>query len=142
MQHVSKIHLPVYVLQYQYIYIYIWTNQNGTCQQDSPSGNGWYSSFEQYQCTMYLSFRLYILAAYNTDPDTTTTTTTTSVVVVVVVVAVLLLSLLQAASPWPASSSDSIFQTRTVFCLKNKSFASWDYIVHSSSSLRLIWLTI
>jgi hypothetical protein len=36
---------------------------------------------------------------------------------------VLLLSLLQAASPWPASSSASIFQTRTVFCLKNKSFA-------------------
>jgi hypothetical protein len=36
---------------------------------------------------------------------------------------VLLLSLLQAASPWPASSSDSIFQTRTVFCLKNKSLA-------------------
>jgi hypothetical protein len=36
---------------------------------------------------------------------------------------VLMLSLLQAASPWPASSSDSIFQTRTVFCLKNKSFA-------------------
>ncbi len=68
---------------------------------------------------MYPSFRLYVLGAYNTDPDTTTT----SVVVVVVVIAVLLLSLLQAASPWPASSSASIFQTRTVFCLKNKSFA-------------------
>ncbi len=64
---------------------------------------------------MYPSFRLYILGAYNTDPETTSTS--------VVVVAVLLLSLLQAASPWPASSSDSIFQTRTVFCLKNKSLA-------------------
>ncbi len=63
---------------------------------------------------MYPSFRLYILGTYNTGPDTTTTTS---------VVAVLLLSLLQAASPWPASSSDSIFQTRTVFCLKNKCFA-------------------
>jgi len=52
MQHVSKIHLPVdYVLQYQYIYIYIyiWTNQNGTCQQDSPSVIWRYSCFEQYQ---------------------------------------------------------------------------------------------
>ncbi len=87
---------------------------------------------------MYPSFRLYILGAYNTDPDTTTTTTTTSFVVV----AVSLLSLVQAASPWPASSSDSIFQTRTVFCLKNKSFAFRDYIVHSSSSPRLILLTI
>jgi hypothetical protein len=37
---------------------------------------------------------------------------------------VLLLSLLQAASPWPASSSDSIFQTRTVFCLKTKALLS------------------
>ncbi len=70
-------------------------------------------------------FQTIYTATYNTGSDTTTTTTTTTsvVVIVVVVVAVLLLSLLQAASPWPASSSDSIFQTRTVFCLKNKSFA-------------------
>ncbi len=68
---------------------------------------------------MYPSFRLYILGTHNTDPGTTTTTS-----VVVVVVAVLLLSLLQAASPWPASSSDSIFQTRTVFCLKTKALLS------------------
>ncbi len=68
-------------------------------------------------------FQTIYTATYNTGPDTTTTTTTTTTSVVVVVVAVLMLSLLQAASPWPASSSDSIFQTRTVFCLKNKSFA-------------------
>jgi hypothetical protein len=48
---------------------------------------------------------------------------------------VLLLSLLQAASPWPASSSDSIFQTRTVLLSEIN-------IVHSSSSLRLNLLTI
>jgi hypothetical protein len=122
--------------------VYIWMNQNATCQQDSPLGNWSYASFEQYQYIyiyMYYvpKFQTIYTATYNTDPDTTTTTS-----VVVVVVAVSLLSLLQAAYPWPASSSDSIFQTRTVFCLKNKSFAFWDYIVHSSSSLRLILLTI
>ncbi len=96
MEHVSKIRLRVFdhILLLNNTNIYIYT------------------------CTIYPSFRLYILGTYNTDPDTTTTTTTS-----VVVVAVLLLSLLQAASPWPASSSDSIFQTRTIFCLKNKSFA-------------------
>jgi hypothetical protein len=82
--------------------IYIWTNQNATCQQDSPSGNSSYSSFEQYQyiyvhvlCTQVSDYIYW--GTYNTDPDTTTTTS--------VVVAVLF-SLLQAASPWPASSSD------------------------------------
>ncbi len=96
MQPVSKIHIQVidHILLLNNANIYIHT------------------------CTMYPSFRLYILSTHNTDPGTTTTS-----VVVVVVAAVLLLSLLQAASPWPASSSDSIFQTRTVFCLENKSFA-------------------
>jgi len=166
MQHASKIRLPLdYVLQYQDIYIYIYMDKSecntsarftfplimffntssihmdeSECNMSARFAFGyliifffWTIPIYIHTCTMYPSFRLYILGTYNTGPDTTTTTS---------VVAVLLLALLQAASPWPASSSDSIFQTKTVFCLKNKSFAFWNCIVHSSSSLRLIFLTI